>query len=70
MEGEGGYINKQNNKNISRSNIKPDLLFYGKKVTKMFLGKQLNQEGNKHEPLNCCACVELTKQCFAFSPRL
>lgn len=70
MEGEGDYINKQNNKNIFRSNIKPDLLFYGKKVTKMFLGKQLSWEGNKHEPLNCCACVELTKQCFAFLPGL
>lgn len=36
----------------------------------MFLGKQLSWEGNKHEPLNCCACVELTKQCFAFLPGL
>lgn len=30
-DGRRGGLYKQNNKNISRSNIKPDLLFYGKK---------------------------------------
>lgn len=50
MDREGGYTNKQNNKNIARSNIKPDLLFHGKNVTKMFLGKQLSWERKNTNP--------------------